>query len=628
MPHSRGATAASGPVTLVAIVGVVAVLYAAQAVLIPIALAILLSFLLAPLIIRLQRLGLGRVPSVVLVTVVSFLLTGLLSWVVAGQVIELASQLPQYQDNIRAKIDGLQQRASSVFGRASRGIREITKEVAESASRPEAATTHAETPARPLVTAPTTTASTATPIPVVITEKPANPIQSVIGALTPMIGPLASAGIVIVFVIFMLIQREDLRDRVIRLIGQGRLTVTTQALDDAATRVSRYLLMLLLVNTAYGAAVALGLYVIGVPNALLWGVLSALLRFIPYIGPWIAASMPILLSLAVFNNWSRTLETAALFIVIELVSNNLMEPWLYSANTGISPMAVLVAAVFWAWLWGPIGLVMAVPLTVCVVVLGRYVPRLEFLDVLLGDQPSLPTDARIYQRLLAMDQDEVYELATNDLKTRSLAEFYDVVLIPALGMAERDRHHGVLDAARERHIYQSIRDLIENLGERHKQEALATAKAEVAAVNGHQPQATASQAGETPPNPDAPPRKCILCLPARNEADEIAALMLAQLLESEGACAKVISAETLAAEIVDEVEQQNADAVCISAMPPLAVMHSRYLCKRLAMRFPDLNVVVGLWHVANIERAKERIRTCGTERVASTLMQAVEQFRA
>src|SRR5690606_7062319 len=252
----------------------------------------------------------------------------------------------------------------------------------------------------------------------------------------------------IVFVIFMLIQREDLRDRMLRLIGPGRLIATTQAIDDAAHRVSRYLLIQWMVNATYGTAAAIGLYVIGLPNALLWGVLATLLRFIPYVGPWIGASMPIALSLAAFDDWTRPLVVAGMFIVLELLSNNLMEPWLYGMGTGVSPVAIIASAVFWTWLWGPIGLVLATPLTVCLVVVGLYVPRLEFLNILLSDQPGLPPQARVYQRLLAMDQEEVFQIADEYLKERSLLDLYEYVLLPALSMAEHDRHHGILDQAR------------------------------------------------------------------------------------------------------------------------------------------------------------------------------------
>jgi hypothetical protein len=453
-------------------------------------------------------------------------------------------------------------------------------------------------------------------LPVEIAERPPNPFETVKAAVTPILGPLASAGIVIVFVFFILIQREDLRDRCIRLIGEGQLTVTTKAIDEAATRVSRYLFALLIVNTTYGAAVAFGLLLIGVPNWLLWGVLAALWRFIPYVGPWIGAVFPIILSLVVFEGWSRPAMTIGLFIVIELLSNNVMEPLIYGARTGLTPVAVLLAAVFWAWLWGPVGLVLATPLTVCLVVIGRHVRQLEFLNVLLGDQPSLALEVRVYQRLLAMDQDGVFELAQNFLKERRLVEFYEQVLIPAMVLAEQDRHHGELEPDRAQFIENALRDVVENLGERSKQE-------EIAEDNGEQPVGRGDRPIETSQS-----ASCVLCMPAHDDLDQIAAVMLTQVLQTEGFCATSVSASALAVEKLDSVEETRPMAVCISALPPLAVMHSRYLCKRLTSRFDTIRLYVGLWNVSDLARAQDRIKTCGPVTVVSTFTQMLTELRS
>jgi hypothetical protein len=290
--------------------------------------------------------------------------------------------------------------------------------------------------------------------------------------LGTLLGPLGTAGIVIVFVIFMLIGREDLRDRIIRLVGEGQLNITTQALDDAATRISRYLVAQAIVNGSYGAAISLGLWLIGVtladgwfPSFVLWGLLCALLRFIPYIGPWIAAAFPLILSLAVYPGYSVFFAVAGMFIIVELLSNNFMEPWLYGSSTGMSAVAVLVAAVFWTWLWGPIGLLLSTPLTVCIVVVGKYVPQFRFFDILLGDQPVLSPAERIYQRLLAMDAEEAADVAEEQLESSSLEAVYDQVLLPALAMAEQDRHADQLDDRRGLFIRDALRDIIDELHE-------------------------------------------------------------------------------------------------------------------------------------------------------------------
>ena len=576
-------------VTMISLILVVTVLAVASEVLIPIALAVLLTFLLAPLCDRLERLRLGRVPSVMAVTVLSFVIIGVIGWIVVGQIIDLAGQLPYYQSNIRQKIDALQLPTSGPLGRAAAGIRGLSRELLRSSVDDGTAATQAQDGS-----------AITEPVPVRVVEDPLDPLDTIMQAAKPLWSPLVSAGIVIVFVIFMLLQRDDLRDRVIRLIGQQSVTVATQAIDDAARRVSRYLLMQLIVNATYGIAVAIGLTIIGLPNAILWGVLAGLLRFIPYAGPWLGALLPIMLSLAVFDHWSPVLMTVGLFIVIELISNNVMEPLLYGSRTGISPVAILASAVFWAWLWGPVGLVLATPLTVCVVVMGRYIPRLEFLSVLLSDQPSLPPSARLYQRLLAMDQDEVYDFCETYLADHSVQQLYDEVLLPALAMAERDRHHGEIEPEREEAVYNTLRDLVEELGERLM-----------------------------PPERRVEPlQRVVLCIPSKDLADEIAAKMVAQLLRSEGIDAEATGADELIAETLKLIEQRQPNAICISAMPPQAITRTRVLCRRITDRHPNLKIVVGFWNYADLENVRKRLGpACAPERIVTTLADAVAMLR-
>ncbi len=427
---------------------------------------------------------------------------------------------------------------------------------------------------------------------------------------------LGTTGIVIVLVVFFLIQREDLRDRFIHLVGKGHVTVTTQMLEDAGMRVSRYLSMLFLLNATFGIFVGIGLFLIGVPNAILWGILAMTLRFIPYIGPWIAAAMPIGLSMAISPGWIAPLMTVGLFVTLELFWNNVLEPWLYGRNTGVSAVAVLVAAVFWMWLWGPVGLLLATPLTVCLLVVGKHVPQLSFLGILLGNEPVFEPKDRIYQRLLAGDQEEAEELFENYLEHQSLVEVYDTVLIPALALAETHWQLGELNEGKHNFIMESLKEMIQDQGE-HQQEWLAKREA------ADSPAADGDSIRVDEINSS---RLSILCLPARSRADEIAAIMLAQVLETSGCRAQAISVTALAGEMVDLVDQCTAaDVVCISATPPAAVMHARYLSKRLCGRLPVAKLIVGLWDAqGDLNKTRERIGCDAV--VVATLTAAQEQI--
>jgi hypothetical protein len=365
--------------------------------------------------------------------------------------------------------------------------------------------------------------------------------------------------------------------------------------------------MQLIINSAYGLVICIGLLLIGLPNALLWGVLTAVLRFVPYIGPWIAAMMPIAISLAVFDGWLQPALVLGLFIVNELVSNNVIEPWLYGSSTGISTIGILTSAVFWTWIWGPIGLVLATPLTVCLTVVGRYVPQLAFFNIMLSDQETLPAHSRFYQRLLALDPEEATEVAEEYLATTSLTELYDAVLLPALSLAEQDRHHGNLDEVKQQFILQTTREIVEEIGER-----IAKAADEAQHVT------------ERAPCIGPAENAVILCLPARDEADELAGMMLIQLLCQRGVGARVVSNRALSGEMIEQVHAESSAAVCISALPPFASTHARYLCKRLKPRFPQVRIVVGLWQQGSIvAKTQERLSATGIDKVVTTLADAV-----
>ena len=401
----------------------------------------------------------GRVPSVVVTVLVAMAVAGGVGWIIAVQLVDVAGDLPRYRQNINAKMEALRIPTEGPLGLAANSLKEIGKRTFQpgrTLCRPRFAGAESET----AHCAGYSRASSARTDRATVGQWIGLPSRS-----QPVLQPLALTGLVLIFTVFMLIKRFDLRHRLFRLVGLGQINLMTQALDDAAQRVSRYLLMQILVNASFGVLFGFGLYWIGVPTAALWGVVAGILRIVPYVGTMIAATLPIALSLAAFHSWVPPLLVFLLFAGLELIIANFVEPWLYGANTGISSLALLVSAIFWTLLWGPAGLILSTPLTVCVVVLGRYVPQLSFLHTLLGDEIALAPEAQIYQRLLAMDQPEAHAIVTRCLKEKSLVELYDSVLIPALSLAEQDRHKGAIDTAREEFLFLSINEMITELSE-------------------------------------------------------------------------------------------------------------------------------------------------------------------
>ena len=424
--------------------------------------------------------------------------------------------------------------------------------------------------------------------------------------------------IVVVLTIFMLAGREDLRNRLIGLVGRGHLNVMTQALDDAGSRVSRYLLLQLVINACFGVVIGLGLYFIGIPNSMLWGVVAGLLRFLPYVGSPLASVLPILLSLAIFPTWTGPVATIGLYLIAEMLVGNFLEPLIYGAHTGISSFAILFAAIFWTLIWGPIGLLLSTPLTVCLVVLGRHVPALSFLNIMLGDQPVLPPEAHYYQRLLASDQVEAKQVLEDYLKTNSLEDLYDSVLIPALALAEQDRHHDDLEEITEQFICKSTKELLDELGDKSKEPAAAEvqkAQSDLAAIS-------APKLRLEPPSHVTR----VVCIPARDEADEIVGIMLTQLLERAGYHAQAISIGTTA-EMLAQVNEAAPDIVCISALPPFALLHARDLYKRVRSNVPNAKIIVGLWKFSGDPiKAADRFNIVGDDKLAITLAQTVLQI--
>jgi methylmalonyl-CoA mutase cobalamin-binding subunit len=394
----------------------------------------------------------------------------------------------------------------------------------------------------------------------------------------------------------------------IRLVGRSQLTMTTQALDDAAERMTRYLTAQSLLNAGVGIAVCVSLWLIGVinhkpfPNPALFGLLAALLRFVPYIGIWIAAGIPLLLSMAVYSGFGVTVEVLGAYVGIEVVAANVFEPVLFGSSTGITGLAVLVSVTFWTWLWGPVGLVLSTPLTVCVVVIGKYVPALSFLNILLSDEPALEPRDRIYQRLLAGDEGEARKLIDEFSHKAPLEEVYDSLLIPVLETAERERHEGNLDEEQLAAIRREIRKIVGELGK-----PVAEARPE---------------ARETLPRGAS---VSVLCLPAHDESDQIAGEMLAQLLELRGYAVETVSVEQLTSEMVDTAQKSRTDLVCISALPPAAIRHVRYLCKRVHERMPGAEMIVGMWTMLADGRLKERVACAQNVQVVGNLRDALAQ---
>lgn len=598
--------ALSGIWNLLLTASVLATLYLAQSILIPLALAVLLTFLLTPIVTRMER-WIGRVASVLLVVLILFIVTGFTGWVLTRQLVNLAGKLPDYKENIQSKLLSFKMPSGGAFSRFSETVEEIRRDMVGTTS-PKAATLPPGTTAAPTAALPPPAEPVAAPE-TVLDSASSSAVEIARATLGLVVGPLGTGGLILLLVVVMLLQREDLRGRLIRLIGKGRISHTTHAMDDAGSRVARYLLLQLAVNVAYGICLGIGLSFIGVPTAVLCGVVAAVMRFIPYVGPWIAAVIPITLSLAISNSWMTPLTVIGLIVVLEVIVNNVVEPWLYGSSTGVSPMALIVAAVFWTWLWGPVGLVLATPLTVCLVVMGRHVPKLEFLSVLLSDEKALAPHEECYHRLLAQDLNKADELVETYLKTNSITTLYDAVLIPVIVTAETDSRHGALDEEQRSEVLQSVRDLVEEQEER----PATPIKAE------------AGEAVAEAPIALSPSSPChVICLPAHGERDELAGMMLVQLLRPPAFDAKNASRTLMTGELIDLTESTSMDAVCISVVAPSTVVHARHLCAKLRARLPKLKIVVGLWGATeNVSEAAQRLRISGADEIAVSLAEAV-----
>ena len=561
---------------------VVAVLKLAQEVFIPLALAILCTFLLAPMVELLTRLYIKRFFAVILSLAIGLALIGGLGTLVFNQFADLARELPSYQRQLRSNLTQWGGLLRGGVAETTAAFEELTKEIDRVA------------PAEPKPRGVSK---------VQVIDAPATALDTIRSVVGPVVRPVGTTLAVIVLVAFMLLRLPDLRDRILRLLGARHLHLTTEALNDAAGRVSRYLLMQIVINGWTGVAVTAGLWALHVPNAVLWGALTLVLRFIPYIGVWMAAAIPLALSFAVFDDWTRPLMVFGLFAVLELFDWSVLEPWLYGSHTGVSPVALLLAAGFWTWLWGFAGLFLAVPMTVCAFVMGKYIPELKFLQVLLGDEPVLRPHERLYQRLLSSNRDEADSVLEGALKENSFLEVCDAIIVPAMLRAEEDHDRGTLTDAKRQSILEHINDWVDERLELLRPVGFQFADA---------------QPPRTPP--------AVLCVPASDRADEIIAKLFEAALVERKLSARIIGP-------MDVIPLAGGDlasrAIVISALPPEAVTAARAVCKRMRTNDSEVPVFVGLWNAAgDLDRARQRLAAAGATRTVITFAECFALLEA
>lgn len=607
-----------GLMTLAVGVVVLAALYVGQDVFLPVVLAILLAFVLAPFVDLLRRWHLGRVPSVIVAVLFALGIIVSLSGLIGFQLAGLATDIPRYQHTIKEKVGALRE---VTVGRLPNLMKEFNRAVKEEPQR--------ETPAAAQASEP---APEVNPLPVEVHEREPTPLEILRSIAVPLLHPLATTGIVFVVLVFILLQREDLRDRMIRLFGSSDLHKTTVAMDDAARRLSRYFLIQLGLNAAFGVLIGVGLWLIGVPSPALWGVFAALMRFVPYIGSFIAAAFPIMLAAAVDPGWSMALLTLALFLIGEPLMGHVIEPLVYGQSTGLSPFAVVISAIFWTWLWGPVGLLIATPLTLCLVVLGRHVERLEFLDVLLGDRPALTPAENLYQRMLAGDPDEALESAEILLKERSLTSYYDEVARQGLQLAANDAGRGVLTVRQLERVRDVVNALVQDLSahddvepepEKAEDQPVASRESEKPVIK--EPAVT----GPAPPEERIPEEwraeGAVLCVAGRGPLDEAAAAMLAQLLGKHGIGARVVPHQAVSRAAVHILDVEGVQMLCLCYLGIGGTpAHLRYLLRRLRKHAPHAPVLVGVWLPDDAVLKDENLRAnLGADYYVSSLREGV-----
>jgi predicted PurR-regulated permease PerM len=584
---SKSAPISGSTLTSVVIgVVVVAALYFGREVLVPIALAILLSFVLSPLVRILRSWYFPRVVAVLLVVFVAFVAIFALGTLMVSQVNQLAKDLPRYQYTLQEKIDTVRGGFSGAgtLERASEVLQDLKKQI----NKPKEDQTDLP------IGQPTVSSK---PVPVEVVQPDPGALQTLAALIAPLIHPLTTTGIVVIFVIFILLQQHDLRNRLVRLAGAGDLQRTTAALDDAGERLSRLFLTQLALNAAFGVVIGVGLWIIGVPSAPLWGMLAMVLRFVPYIGGVISAIFPLVLAASVGVGWAMVLWTAALFLIVEPMVGQVVEPLVFGHRTGLSPVSVVVSAAFWTWLWGPIGLILATPLTICMVVLGRHVDRLKFLEVMFGNQPALTPAELIYQRMLARDPVEATEQAESFLRENPLVAYYDEILFDGLRLAQADAARGRLDDERMRHVRDAVAEIVDDL-KAHEDKAEAVLRDDAEQL-GDSPLAHLQQV-EAKQDPKSLPEgwqaeKPVLCIPGLSLLDEATAMVVAQLVERHGIGARAELADALSMSRMFSWDIEGVALVCLCYVENPTSAQVRYAARRIRRRLPNVNIVVALF---------------------------------
>lgn len=585
------ASAIIGIFRLLLFVFIIGCLYYGQSLLIPLTLATLLTFLLSP-VVRLLEHYIGKFLAIFIVILLLLTSVGMIGYIFTNQIVDFTKKLPDYRLNIENKLNAFHLPQDDSFKRFLNTIENLKTHLPMQDAQPAANLS---------------VKGSSSPVPVNIIESNSTNIASLVtNVLSALLDILGSTGLVFILLIFMLFARQDLRGRLIRLIGSRQISATTRAMDDAAHRVAHFLFVQLLLNFSYGLVVAIGLYFIGIPNAFLWGGFAFLLRFIPYLGIWIAAIPPFIIALAISTNWIMPILTIILFGVLDLITGNFIEPLLYAARTGISAFALIVSAIFWTLLWGPIGLLLSVPITVCMTVLGDHIPKLSFFNVLLSDEKALAVYEEIYQLLLAGELTEVMALINNYLKANSLTKLYDTVFIPITWAAETDYQQELLNDRQLNLLYQNIEGILEYLGHRLIQTA------------------EAKEDSASPP-PKVPDYR-VACLPVSTKNDELASIMLTHLLTESSFIAKSFSAP-LTNEIIAELKNGNYATICVSLVSRASIIAARTLCAQLNRQLPDKKIVLGLWEYTEINAdVEEQLKSQGVDSVVFAFEKAIEQF--
>jgi len=593
MPARIPATDTLTPKFMTAVIAAVVVcgLYFGRPVLMPLALAVLMSFAIAPLVGLLRHLRLGHVPAVLLSLAMALVILSAVGAFVGSQFAGLASDLPRYQTNIGHKIQSIRGSTDGTIARLNQTIEALADQftgVREQQSRPATGVTMEEKP-----------------VPVEIRRQSVAPWAVAQSILGPLLEPLATLALVLVFVAFIMLQKDDLRDRFVRLAGSNDMQRTAVALDEAASRLSHYLALQTIINACFGLTIGVGLWLIGVPNSGLWALIGMLLRFVPYVGVPIAFLFPATLAVAVDPGWSMLFWVMALFGGVEAVVGQMIEPFVYGRSMGLSAVAVVVSAVFWTWLWGPVGLLLSTPLTMCFVVLGRHIESLKFLDVMLGDTPALKTEESLYLRMLAENPDDATEDAEDFLRDSTLAAYYDEVVARSLMLAQADVNRDVLDATRQARIRDAIKSVVLNLSGRKEETGIKPIELAPSWLG-----------------------KPVLCIAGRGPLDEAAAFLLVDMLGKYGIGASVISSDQASAAQIDSLDVSGVQIVCVSYLEPGTYKNARYQVRRLRKRAPGTPVMTVFWglgddhsrYLDSIEATESDVVTTGLKETIHSVL--------